>query len=697
MGADGMATCPLFTKKSIYLLRTSDTVIFLDLTTAWYTRKTMATTKHTGWGYDMKSIDRTVSPQSDFYHYANGGWIKKNKIPKTESRWGSFTMLRVQTEHQLKKIVDDVIALKKRTPGSPEQMIADLYQSGMDMKARNALGLTPLAPYLWQVAGITDTSSLLKVIQDFHSIGVGVLFDISVDQDAKDSEKYVLYLGQDGLGMPDSDYYLKNDTESKRVRDAYLPYVTDILTLSGLSKDEAHSSAKRLLSLETTLALKWMNKVDRRDIDKIYNKQTFSELKKNTPMLAWDAYFASQRIPAQKSVITMQPKYFKALNTLITSVSIEDWKLYLRFHLVNDYAGSLSDPFIKRSFAFYSTVLSGVEQMKPQWRRTLSVVNGVLGEQLGKLYVAKHFDEVSKKKMNQLVDDLFAAYKHRIQELDWMSTPTKKKAIEKLSLMSRKIGYPKKWKSYKGLRITNDDYVGNLLRATAFEHNRALKKLSKEVDRDEWFMYPQTVNAYNAPTLNDIAFPAAILQPPFFDARADDALNYGSIGTVIGHEMTHGFDDEGAKFDGKGNLKKWWSKEDEKRFVAKGKALVAQYNTYNLHGVSVNGKLTLGENIADLGGAVLAFEAYQRRLQKTGRKDIDGLTPEQRFFLGFAVFEREIARPEFQKMQMLTDPHSPSVFRINGVVTNLPEFYEAFDVKKGDALYREPSKRARIW
>lgn len=657
----------------------------------------MTSKKTKGWGYDMNSIDASVSPADDFYHHANGGWISRNKIPKTESRWGSFTMLRVKTEHQLKVLVDEVLSRKKNVPGSPEQMIADLYSSGMDMKRRNALGLTPLAPYLWHIENVSDMQGMATLVQELHRIGVSVLFDVSVDQDAKNSEKYILYVGQDGLGMPDSDYYLKTDAESLRVKKAYLPYVSDMLRLSGMKKEVAELGAERILKVETQLAKYWMNKVDRRDIDKIYNKKSLKEWSALTPHMAFGDYLVSQGVQDIRSLIVMQPQYFVGLERLLRSISISDWKLYMRFHLVNDFGGALSTPFVKKTFDFYGRTLSGVQEMKPLWRRTLSAVNGTLGEQLGKLYIEKYFDIESKKKINVLVDDLFVAYRHRIAQLDWMSPSTKKKALEKLSLMSRKIGYPKKWKSYKGLKIENDDYVGNILRATTFEHKRAIKKLKGKVDRDEWFMYPQTVNAYNAPTLNDIAFPAAILQPPFFDPKADDALNYGSIGSVIGHEMTHGFDDEGAKFDGKGNLKKWWTKEDEKRFKQKGAVLAKQYDAYELHGVHVNGKLTLGENIADLGGATIAFEAYQRRLEITGRKNIAGLTPEQRFFLGFALFEREIARPEFQKMHMLTDPHSPSLFRINGTVTNITSFYDAFGVEKKHKLYRQPKKRLRIW
>ena len=395
----------------------------------------MTSTKTKNWGYDVHSIDPNVLPQNDFYHYANGGWIKRNKIPKTESRWGSFTMLRVKTEHQLKKIVEQVLKQKKRAPGSPEQMIADLYHSGMDMNHRNALGLTPLSPYLWQIAGISNVEELNSVISELHRIGVGVFFDIGVDQDAKASEKYILYLGQSGLGMPDSDYYLKKDTESNRVRKAYLPYVMDILMLSGMKLDEATAAAEKILALETKLAKLWMNKVERREIERIYNKKSVSELKKLAPSLAFPAYLKSAGVGQVKSLIVMQPQYFKGLNALISSVPLADWKLYLQFQLVNDFAGSLSLPFIKKSFSFYGKTLSGVQEMKPLWRRTLATVNGILGEQLGKLYVAKHFTEESKKKMNVLVDDLFVAYKHRIKQLDWMSLATKKKALAKLTMM----------------------------------------------------------------------------------------------------------------------------------------------------------------------------------------------------------------------------------------------------------------------
>jgi len=394
----------------------------------------------------------------------------------------------------------------------------------------------------------------------------------------------------------------------------------------------------------------------------------------------------------------MQPEFLAAIDRMLSSVSLEDWKVYLEFHLVNDFSGLLSDTFVQHSFAFYGKVLAGTKEMKPLWRRVLGTVNSQVGELLGRIYVKKHFTQEAKQRMNLLVDDLFTAYEARLKSLDWMTPTTKKKALLKLRALNRKIGYPDKWKNYTGLEILATDYVGNVIRTNEFEHRRTMKKLNGPVDRGEWFMYPQTVNAYFSPSLNDIAFPAAILQPPFFDLQADDAVNYGCIGAVIGHEITHGFDDQGSKMDHQGNLKSWWTPADKKRFEAKSKKVEKQFNQYTVAGgLKVNGKLTLGENIADLGGLSIAYDAYQLALKRSKRKDIDGITPEQRFFISFAVFERENSRPEFAKMQVLTDPHSPGIFRINGPVSNCNEFYEAFGVSKTDKLYRAPKDREMVW
>jgi putative endopeptidase len=441
-----------------------------------------------------------------------------------------------------------------------------------------------------------------------------------------------------------------------------------------------------------------MTKEDARDSEKVYNKMSFAQLERSAPTIKWGAYFKAIGMDAEKSLVVMQPEFVKALSKMLSDTPLEDWKVYMRFHLVNGAAGTLSKKFVRENFKFYGKVLSGSKVMKPIWRRALAATNGSLGELLGQTYVKLYFTAEAKKRMNALVDDLFTAYAARIKNLEWMTPATKKKALTKLRMVTRKIGYPDKWKSYRGLMVRPDDYFGNLLRSAAYEHRREARKLGRPIDRTEWGMYPQTVNAYCNFGMNEIVFPAAILQPPFFELFADDAINYGSIGSVIGHEITHAFDDQGSKFDGKGNMKSWWTDTDRKDFMKKADLVKKQFDQYRVaDGVAVNGQLTLGENIADLGGASIAYDAYQLQLARTGRKDIEGFTSEQRFFLGFALFERELSRPEFVKMQVLTDPHSPGEFRINGPVSNLAEFYSAFGVKPGDKLYRAPKDRAKIW
>lgn len=655
-------------------------------------------TKKTSWGFAISELDHSIRPQDDFFHHAHKKWMDKNPIPKTEARWGSFTILRLETEKQVRTIVEEAAAKKNVSQKSNEQMIRDLYRSGMDMARRNALGLSPLHPVLKKIDTIKDANGLQRTIADLHRLDVGAVWGIDVDQDMKNSEAYALYLGQDGLGMPDREYYLKDDAESKRVREAYKIHVEKLFGLIGSNAAGAKDQRDTVMRIETSLAKASMKKEDMRDPEKIYNKLSLAQLKKLAPSIDWTSYLKNIQGEKAKYYLVMQPEFFKAVDGMLSTVSLEDWKTYLTFHVVNDFAGALSDPFIKQSFSFYGTVLMGTKQLKPLWRRTLSSVNGTLGEVLGKLYVEKHFPPEAKKKMDLLVDDLFTAYEARIRSLDWMTTATKKKALQKLKGLNRKIGYPTKWKSYAGLRIREDEYVGNLLRSNEFEHKRTMKRLEKPLDRTEWHMYPQTVNAYYSPTMSDIVFPAAILQPPFFGFGSDDALNYGAIGAVIGHEITHGFDDEGSKFDAKGNLKSWWTPADRKRFEAKAKKVEKQFNQYIVaDGVKVNGKLTLGENIADLGGLSIAYDAYQLQLSRTGRQDIDGLSPEERFFIGFSLFERENARPEFTKMQVLTDPHSPGIFRINGPVSNFEEFYKAYGVKKGDKHYRAPKDREMVW
>ena len=654
--------------------------------------------KNASWGFDVRELEPDTRPQDDFYHHVHRRWMDANPIPKTEACWGTFRKLRFDVEKQLKAIVEELSEKKSLPAGSSGRMVADFYRSGMDMKHRNALGLRPLSPLLGKIEKVRDTDDLQKVLAELHRIDVGVIWGAGVDQDMKASEKYALYLGQDGLGMPDRDYYLKEDAESVRVREAYRLHVEKLFRLMGRSPKEAQAARDAVLAIETELARISMKKEELRDPDKIYHKLSFAKLAALAPEVDWTSYLA--RIGAAKAsyYLVMQPEFFKGASAMLRSVPVAGWKDYLAFHLANDYAGALSDAFVRQSFSFYGKVLMGTESLKPLWRRTLAAVNGSLGECLGKIYVERHFPPEAKKKMDRLVDDLFTAYEARIRSLDWMSPATKRKALQKLASFNRKIGYPKKWKSYAGLAIRPDDYAGNLMRANEYEHRRNMRRLGRPLDRGEWLMYPQTVNAYYQPTMNDIVFPAAILQPPFFSFTADDALNYGAIGAVIGHEITHGFDDEGSKFDAKGNLKSWWTKEDRERFEKKAKKVERQFDGYSVaDGVKVNGKLTLGENIADLGGLSIAFDAYRLQLARTGRKDIDGLSPEKRFFIGFSLFERENARPEFTKMQVLTDPHSPGVFRINGPISNFAPFYEAYGVRKGDGHYRAPKDREMVW
>ncbi|MDE2173067.1 MAG: M13 family metallopeptidase [Patescibacteria group bacterium] len=654
--------------------------------------------KKNGEGFDVRGMDRDIRPQDDFYHYANGRWLKKNHIPPHESRWGSFHMLRYDTEKKLRAVVLELQNKRNLKAGSPEKMVRDFYRSGLDMRKRNSLGAKPLAPWLLRIAGIKDVRSLVDTFAHLEKIGGGGPWGVMVDQDMKNSERYILYLHQSGLGMPDRDYYLKHDAESVRVRTAYKKHLRAIFVLLGKTRAQARRDAETVLRMETSLAEISMSKEDLRDVDKTYHKMRRPALARIARAVEWDSFFKIIGARNVREVVVMQPGFFKAVNGMLVRESLQDWKTYLTWHLVGGAAGLLSAPFEKQNFAFYGTVLSGTRKMKPLWRRALNAVNGNLGELLGKLYVQAYFGPDAKKKIVEVVEDLFRAYEARIKSLDWMSSSTKRKAVQKLRQMNRKLGYPDKWKNYRGLSISPDDYFGNSVRAALFEHARVMRRLTKPVDRGEWFMSPQTVNAYCSFGLNDVVFPAAILQPPFFSTNADDALNYGAMGSVIGHEITHGFDDQGAKFDGKGNRKTWWTKIDRARFDKKAWVLVRQFNEYTVaDGLKVNGQLTLGENIADLGGASIAYDAYQFRLSKTGRKNRSGFTPEQRFFLGLALFERENRRPETEKTQVLTDPHSPGIFRVNGPASNLPEFYKAFGVQKGDLLYRKPKDRAKIW
>lgn len=654
--------------------------------------------KPKGWGFDTAELNKKVRPQDDFFAHVNSVWIKNNPIPDDESRWGAFFELRYETDKQIKTLLEEVAVKKHVVHGSEQQIIRDFYRSGLAMKERNRLGAAPLGPLRKKICKIDSLDTLVEVIALFTKKGVTTPWDMDVDQDFKKSDTNVVYIAQDGLGMPDRDYYLKSDKETLRVRNAYTKHIVNVLKLIGHPTKEAVRRMEGILRLETALARASMSRVAMRDPYKLYHKKTRSELKKLTPRVKWNRYFKAVGAQHFTSLIVMQPLFFKALNTLLKTVPLPEWKIYLEWHLTNDLAPFLSQAFVNENFAFYGVVLSGNKKIQPLWRRVTKVVEGSVGEALGKLYVKKYFLEDAKRKMNELIDDLFTTFEMRLKKLEWMSPATKKKALTKLGAMNKKVGYPDRWRSYKGLSIAPDDYVGNVLRSAEYEHRRSMRKLGKPVDPYEWHMYPQTVNAYYSPTRNEIVFPAAILQYPFFDKHADDAMNYGGIGSTIGHEMTHGFDDEGSKFDGKGNLKSWWSAADRKRFEGRARILEKQFNRYSVApGVHVNGKLTLGENIADLGGVAIAFDAYKKHLAKRPSAILSGFSPEQRFFIGHALTWREHFRLEYIKQMVRTNTHSPDMFRTNGPLSNLEPFYEAFDVKKGDKLYRAPKDRANIW
>lgn len=648
---------------------------------------------------NFKDFDFTVDPADDFYRYVNGGWLKRNKIPKTENRWGSFLILRDKTKKDLRILMEKISKNTRARRGSDQQKMRDLYLSGMDVKKRNKDGAEALKQKFRIIENMRSKNDLISVLVHLHEINVYVPWVIYTDQDDQNSKKIVLRLHQSGLGMPNRDYYLKNDDDSKRVRTAYKKYIRKISTLIDRNDlKNIQRTVATILLIETKLAKASMSRTKLRNISSQYNKKSIKELQKLAPMIEWHEYFRGIKVKNLRTVIVDQPDFLKEVNNLFSALSLSKWKVYLRWHLIRVYASKLSDDFVDANFDFYGKTIMGTEKMPPRWKRCLEMVDGVMGEALGREYVAKHFPPKAKRKVNALVNDLIAAYAGRINELDWMTFATKKKAIEKLHTIERKLGYPEKWQSYKKLHIHPDSYAQNYMNAALFEFHRNMAKLGKPVDRKEWGMSPPTINAYYHPNLNQIVFPAGILQPPFFNLTADDAINYGAIGAVIGHELTHGFDDQGSQFDNNGNFKNWWAKNDKKRFEEKTKILVTQFNSYKItNDMHINGKLTLGENIADLGGLVLAFRALQRSLKRKRQGKIDGFTPEQRFFISAAIVERELVRDEFLKLQVRNNPHSPGEFRVNGPLANMVEFYEAFQIKNGDNLFRKEKDRVSIW
>jgi putative endopeptidase len=647
------------------------------------------------WGFSLTNLDKSCKPCEDFYKFAMGGWMKANPIPPEYPSWGTFTELRDHNLTAMRTILD-AAASSTAAPGSNERKIGDFYASCMDTTAIEAAGLKPLTAELATIDAIKDRASLDAEIARLHKLSVGAAFDFGSSTDFKDSTHYLAEADQGGLGMPDRDYYTRDDDRSKQLRVDYVAHVAKIFELAGDSPEKTAAQAKIVMDLETALAKASRTNVELRDPDKNYNKMTLAEMKTLTPDWSWENYFQSVGAPPVTFANIGQPEFFKEMNHQLTATSIADWKIYLQWHLLHTNAPTLSDNFVQENFNFYGKKLSGTKELLPRWKRCVQSTNINLGEALGEVYVQKYFPPEAKARAKEMVNNLIAALRADIPTLTWMGPETKKQAIAKLEAFTVKIGYPDKWRDYSKLSVNRTSYNENVQRGRAFEEARQLAKIGKPVDRFEWGMTPPTVNAYYSAPFNEIVFPAGILQPPFYDPKADDAVNYGGMGAVIGHEISHGFDDEGSKFDGQGNLHDWWTADDRKNFDEHTGCVVKQFDSYEVEpGLHQNGKLVLGESIGDLGGLAIAYAAYEKSIEANRPKDIDGFTPEQRFFLGWAQVWGTNTRPEFARLQTNTNPHPLPQFRANGPISNMEAFAKAFGCKKGDPMVREQA--CKIW
>ena len=647
---------------------------------------------------DPVNLDPSVRPADDFYRFANGGWMASNPVPADESRWGAFDELIEHNRQVLRGILDAAAAHPGAAPGTPERMVGDFYASAMDSAAIETAGVRPLEDELKRIGAVSDRTTLEDEIARLYSTGVRVPFALFVSQDAKASTEMVVSLSQGGLGLPDRDYYIKTDDASKKLRDQYLAHVTRMFGLLGDDTGTAAAGAATVMSIETRLAEASVTRVQRRDREANYHKMSLDSLTRLTPSIDWMRLYEGMGIADRRAVVVGQPAFFQALDGMMTAVPIADWRTYLRWHLVHSSADLLSTPFVEEDFAFSGKVLTGAVALKPRWKRALIWTDGNIGEQLGQLYVAKSFSPAARARAQELVSNLRAELRERIQGLPWMGDTTKTNALRKLDAFAVKIGYPDRWRDYTGLVVDRGPLLLNVQRARAFEFRRNLARLGKPVDRTEWGMTPPTVNAYYNASMNEIVFPAGILQPPFFDANADDAVNYGGIGCVIGHEMTHGFDDQGRKSDAEGNLRDWWTPEDQKAYDARAGLVQKQFDGFvAIDSLHVNGKLTLGENLADLGGLSISYGALQKALAGKKTPKLDGFSPGQRFFLSYARVWRQNIRPEALKLRIATDPHSPGRFRCNGPLSNMTEYAKAFGVAEGSPMLRPADQRAKIW
>jgi predicted metalloendopeptidase len=652
----------------------------------------------TGRGFDQTSLDKNTAACTDFYQYANGGWLKANQIPGAYPSWGIANLLDEKNREVVHEILEASAKNTNAKKGSAEQKVGDYYATCMDEAKIEAEGLKPLAPVFDLIANIKDLAGLQDVITHFHSMGLPVVFNSGSTQDFKNSAEVTFEVYQGGLGLPDRDYYTKTDDKSKKTRDDYLKHIAAMFVLLGDDAAKAQSEAQTVMAIETKLAEVSLTRVQMRDPANLYHRLTPAQLKELAPAYDWSSYEKKLGVDPAGDVNVAPPDFFKTVNAMLSSVSLDDWKTYLRWHLINNTAPALSSAFVNEDFNFKGKTLQGLKENLPRWKRCSAGTDRVMGEAVGEVWVKKAFPPSAKARALDMVRNLEAALKNDLSTLSWMSPATRQQAIKKLDAFLNKIGYPDQWRDYSSLEIDRGPYVLNRARAGAFEKRRNLAKIGKPVDRNEWVMSPPTVNAYYNPQINEIVFPAGILQPPYFDADADDAYNYGGMGSIIGHEMTHGFDDQGAQFSATGNFENWWTPEDLKSFKERSQCVVDQFSGFQVEpGLNLNGELVVGESIADLGGLVIAYAAYQKAMEGKPRKTIDGFTPEQRFFLGYARGWATNTRPEFARMVVNTDPHPLPRFRVNGPLSNMPEFAKAFSCKVGDAMVRPEKDRCQIW
>ena len=654
-------------------------------------------------GIDISLMDKSVSPKNDFFNFVNGTWIKNTEIPADKTRWGSFDELRQKTDKDALAILNEAANNPKYKSNTDQGKAINLYKSIMDTVSRNKQGINPIKPYLAKIDAVKDVASLQKLMIEMESIGGIGFFGVGVGTDSKNSNRNIVNIGLGSLGLPDRDYYVSEDADSKEKRAKYVAHVARMFSFLKIKPEQAKKEAEKILALEIAMSKPRLDRVERRDRRKTYNPMTIAQLQKLTPAINWENHLSAIGLPKQDTVIVSQPRYMEALQAIFTENKVDDWKAYMRWTLLNRSAGMLSTAIGAANFDFYGKTLTGAIKQRPLDERALQTVNGATGEALGKLYVEKKFPAEAKTKAENMIKNVIRAYENRINNLTWMSAETKVRAIQKLKKMTVKIGYPDKWKDYSALTIKSPaeggSYFENSLAISKWNFKKDLDKLPKPVDKTEWGMSPQTVNAYYSPSYNEIVFPAAILQPPFYNYQADEAVNYGGIGAVIGHEISHGFDDSGARYNGDGNLVDWWTAEDLKQFTALGGALADQYSALEpLPGIKVDGKFTLGENIGDLGGINAAYDGLQLYLKENGNPGlIDGFTPEQRLFISWATIWRSKMRDEALKNQVKTDPHSPGMYRAYVPLLNLETFHQAFDIKPGDGMYVAPEKRVLIW